>query len=248
MAPPHRWYDALIDAGWHDKLSRPALQLLLAIARRVDRHRLETRASLLRLTHEAHLSRTNFFAGKAELIRLGLVEQSKLLGRRGPVLRLNPLVPASANRELDDPQARDSGVPETGTSRSPKCGLIDGRDPPRVPVSARRHQKTKEQLEEKTEEKTMRASDGRYHVDEDLPSSATCWDDTWSPQDALTAAAATIRALPDDEVRSVAVGDAAFVIAHKLQASGIRRRDGELWWSGAVLELLSGALRAAVAP
>jgi hypothetical protein len=255
VAPPYRWYDAFVDAGWHDVLSRPALQLILAIARRVDRQDLETRIGLSRLADEARLSRSKLFASKAELLSCGLVERVKLPGRRTPMLRLIlpvPSVPGSAKLGLLSPRIGDSKVPVLGTFKSPNRGLANRRDPAGTRVSVRRHQKTKEQLGEKTEEKTMKSSQDfavrKYLEEKGVPSAATCWDDTWSPLDAFAEAVTAIRALPDDGVQAAALDDAAFTLSRRLQASDVRMLHGDLWCEDAVREVLGDAIREAVAP
>lgn len=238
MAPPHRWFDDFVDAGLPDVLSRPALQLILAIARRVDRQ-YETRVGLQRLAHEARLSRSKFFAAKAELVRCGLVEQVKLLGRRSPTLRLNPAVPGPAKRGLSGPRIGYSQVPETGTFRSPKRGLINGQDPPGTRGLALRRKKTKEQLGEKTKEQIVTSSQDlvvtKYPEKQGEPSA-----DDAIPTEFRNDFAAAVRLVRDLPLtaREAGIEDAACGLARRMQAAGATT------WTLAVRDALLAALAA----
>jgi len=149
MAPPHRWFDAFVDARWPSLLRHSELQLALAIARRVD-PKGQTRISLARLQHEAALPRPTFFRAKTELAGHGLLKRAKVGGRWTLTLVSpvpSPVSPVRQRRLIDETrksQERDILV----SSERP----ADRRNPRQKPNSAIVQQKTEEQLEGKIRE------------------------------------------------------------------------------------------------
>lgn len=149
MAPPYRWYDDFLDAGWPARLSPSALRLVLAIGRRVDVRTLTTRIALKRLRAEAALPHRTFFDAKRELCRHGLVHHAKERGCKTPNLVLThpvPRVPSgapgSANPRALRCEPAHSGVQTTAPAEGQKLRLTR-----KTAVS---EQQTKAQLEAQT--------------------------------------------------------------------------------------------------
>lgn len=147
MAPPHRWFDAFIDAGWPGMLNRAALRLILAVARRVDKT-LSTRIKLSRLLDEAGMPRATFFEAKRKLEHHRLLSRTKPDGKWRitltlPVPRVHPTGPKSPVHRTRKSNAPDLLVQPTG--------LPKRESPPQTRTSDHLHLQTKRQLEGQTE-------------------------------------------------------------------------------------------------
>jgi hypothetical protein len=229
MAPPHRWFDLLVDARWHTVLTKTELQLLLAVGRRVDRTS-RTRIKLDRLREESGLDRTTFFRAKTALIRYSLLNRAKLDGRWIITLPLPPV--ASANHGPRSQRTTDQKVSSLRTKKYANHGPADGQKPPQTRKTAAAQQKTQAQLEGQAQGQEP-AGLRDYLQGKGVP-------EAFVPDflDALR----IVQALPaTDGVRPSAVADASWTLGLKLQAHGVLI-------SAAQVEVLFGDALALVNP
>jgi hypothetical protein len=220
MAAPFAFYDELCDQGWPALLSPAALRLLLHVARRVDRKSHATRISFARLQVEAVLPHRTFHRAKRELFGHGLLQRSKVRGRRTPTLVIVLPVPAMASMGAKNGTLKC----QPWHSRVPTVAPTNGQEPLRTRVPGRKQQEIKASTRGQTEE----PAGVRGHLErQEVPGPF---------MDAFVVAAQAVRGFEAGPVREAALDDSARDLSRRMQAQGVR------WPETRVRELLAAAM------
>lgn len=255
MAPPYRWTDAFVDAGWPNLLTLSAQRLLRQIERRIDGH-LQTHISLTRLQADAQLGRTAFFDAYKELTDAGLIMRAPVqVGKRTrqtialifpiPAVTVAPRyrarrLPAhfaetrpSLSGGLTSPCQTDQRVPVRRTKPSLSGGLAIS-DSPRQ----ERSEPHSPSVVQKAVRKVVRKTRGVDSMRQEVVVAATASDDLPAAfREAFAEAVCLIRGL-SSTAHPGALNDAALTLSRRMQSQGI------LWCRDKTAAVLAQRLRA----